>query len=104
MADREPFAASQVPVRRLDARARSFRGKLLVARGEHSVELDEVGAFIFRSIDGQSSMLQIAHKVAVEYHVSPELALADGCEFVTTLAALGIVAASDDPVPGHPAR
>jgi Coenzyme PQQ synthesis protein D (PqqD) len=101
MADQEPFAASQVPVRSLDARVRNFRGKLLVASGERSVELDEVGAYIFRNIDGVSSMRQIADKVASEYCVSQDLALADGCEFVTMLAALGIVGASGDPIPRH---
>jgi hypothetical protein len=103
MAIQEPFAASQVPVRSLDARARNFRGKLVVACGEHSVELDEVSAYIFRNIDGTSSMRQIAVKLAAEYGISVELALDDGREFVTTLAALGIVAASGASAPGHPA-
>ena len=103
MAIQEPFRASQVPVRSLDARARNFRGKLFVGRGEHSVELNEVGAYIFRNIDGLSSMGQIAEKLAAEYGIPAELALDDGCEFVTTLAALGIVAASGPSAPGDPA-
>jgi hypothetical protein len=104
MALQESCTASQVPARSPDARARNFRGKLLVACGEQAVELDEVGAYIFRNIDGLSSMKQIAGKVAAEYGISQELALADGCEFVTTLAALGIVETSSDPAHGHSAR
>lgn len=89
------FPAGQVPVRSFDVRMRNFRGKLLVARGADSVELDEVGAYIFKSIDGVATMEQIAAKIAACYDISQELALADSSEFVAELQLLGMVRVDD---------
>lgn len=85
------FPGGHVPVRGFDVRMRNFRGKLLVARGPDSVELDEVGACIFKSIDGVATMEQIAAKIAACYGISQEVALADSSEFVAELQMLGIV-------------
>ena len=99
-----PFPAHHVPVRSFDVRARNFRGKLLVACGESSIELDEVGAYIFKSIDGVCTMDQLAAKIAAEYDIPHELALDDGSEFVAELRVLGIVNAKDGPSPMLPGQ
>jgi hypothetical protein len=99
-----PIPADLVLVRSYDTRVRNFRGKLLVARAEHAVELDEVGAYIFKSIDGSSTMAQIATRMAADYDIPYDVALADGTEFVAELAGLGIVGTQDGsaPEPGAP--
>jgi Coenzyme PQQ synthesis protein D (PqqD) len=87
----ERFPAAGVPVRNLDVRARNLRGKLLIARGDTAFELDDVAAFIYRHIDGVSTMDQIAAQVAAEYGIPHDMALADGAEFVAGLQATGVV-------------
>jgi hypothetical protein len=101
MSKKQPLNGDHIPVRDLAVRARSFRGKLLVASGPEAVELDEVGALIFRSVDGDSTMNEISAKVSAEYDVPPHVALADCIEFVTELRDRGLIgvrqAAPSDP-------
>jgi len=95
-----PSLADQVPERSLSARVRNTRGKLLVAQGPNSVELDEVGIFVFKSIDGKATLRDIATRISAEYDVGYEQALADTAEFIAELAGMEIVvmssAAQDD--------
>ncbi len=102
MAENQPLNGEHIPVRDLAVRARSFRGKLLVASGPVAVELDEVGALIFRSVNGDSTINEISAKVSAEYDVPQHVALADCLEFVTDLRDRGLVgirqAAPSDPV------
>jgi len=70
---------------------RNTRGKLLVAQGPNSVELDEVGIFIFKSIDGKAALRDIAARISAEYDVEYEQALADAAEFIAELAGLEMV-------------
>ena len=87
----ERFPAAGVPVRNLDIRTRNIRGKLLIARDATALELDQVAAYIFRHIDGVSTMDQIAAKVAAEYGIPHDVALADSAEFVAGLQTTGMV-------------
>lgn len=90
-AEPERFPAAGVPVRNLDIRTRNLRGKLLVALGATAFELDDVAGYIFRHIDGVSTMDEIAAMVAAEYGIPHDLALADSAEFVAGLQATGMV-------------
>lgn len=89
-----PPLVDQVPERSVSARVRNTRGKLLVAQGLNSVELDEVGIFIFKSIDGKATLRDIATRISAEYDVEYEQALADAAEFVAELAGLEMVVMS----------
>lgn len=89
-----PSRVDQVPKRSVSARVRNTRGKLLVAQGPNSVELDDVGIFIFKSIDGKATLREIATRISAEYDVEYEQALADAAEFIAELAGLEIVVMS----------
>lgn len=89
-----PSQVDQVPRRSVSARVRNTRGKLLVAQGPNSVELDDVGIFIFKSIDGKATLRDIATRISAEYDVEYEQALADAAEFIAELAGLEIVVMS----------
>lgn len=93
MPEPEVFPADGVPVRSIVARVRNIRGKLLVATDSGAWELDEVGAFVFKCIDGVSTMSEIGRQIATEYGISEAEALADGAEFVADLVRFGAVTA-----------
>lgn len=80
-----------VPVRDLSVRVRNFKSKLLVASGPVAVELTDVAAMIFRSIDGEASISAISARIAEEYDVPVDVALADCTEFVTDLRDQGLI-------------
>lgn len=90
-----PSLEDQVAERSLSARVRNTRGKLLVAQGPNSVELVDVGIFIFKSIDGKATVRDIATRISAEYDVAYEQALADTAEFIAELASLEIVVMSN---------
>ncbi|WP_030019999.1 PqqD family protein [Streptomyces monomycini] len=94
MAEPHPFGPEAVPRRSLTARMRKFRGKLLVASGPHAVELDELGAFVFRRVDGSATVQGIAEQLAAEYDVSVEVAAQDIGELLAQLADSGMVEAA----------
>lgn len=80
-----------VPSLPLDVRFRRQRGKLLVARQDSSVELDDVSAEIFNRIDGETSLATIAAAVSADFDVDQETAVTDVQEFLAQLADLGIL-------------
>jgi coenzyme PQQ synthesis protein D (PqqD) len=80
-----------VPRRRLETRARNYRGRLLVASSVDTLELDAAGEFIFKQIDGVVTVRQIAERVADTYHVGVAEAMADSAELIAELAAARVV-------------
>ncbi|MEU7058738.1 PqqD family protein [Streptomyces sp. NPDC046197] len=91
MPSSKSFGPDVVPVRSLDARVRKFRGKLFVANASLAFELDEVAEFIFKQVDGVATVRQIGEKVAAQYDISVDEAVADCAEFLTELAASDMV-------------
>ncbi|MFI1221093.1 MULTISPECIES: PqqD family protein [unclassified Streptomyces] len=77
--------------RRVEARARRYRGRMYVAVREHALELDEVAQAIVRRIDGTSTLRGIAAVVAAEYGVPADDATGGTVEFATQLLAHGVV-------------
>jgi hypothetical protein len=65
---------------------RNFRGTLLVASGEHTLELTASAAFVFRCVDGTRSIGEIATCLAETYGVSWDIAVQDVAELVDELA------------------
>ena len=53
--------------------------------------LNEVGALIWERVDGTATVAEIAAAVAAEFQVSEPEALADTRDFLTALAAEGLV-------------
>ncbi|MFI6011967.1 PqqD family protein [Streptomyces sp. NPDC051243] len=87
----QPFGPDSVPRRSLDARVRKFRGKLFVANASLAFELDDVAEFFFKQVDGSTTVRQIGEKVAAEFDISVDEAVADCAEFLNELAANGMV-------------
>lgn len=74
-------------------RVRNFRGRLVVARVDQAVQLEDAGALIWRQLDGVRTVAQVGDAVATEYDVAPDEARADTVELLTELAGLGLVTA-----------
>jgi len=83
--------AHWVPALPPDVRVRKMRGRLLVARRDESVQLEDVSAAIFARIDGTSSAEQIGQALCAQYEVDPPTAVADTVEFLGQLVELGIL-------------
>ncbi|AEV87117.1 hypothetical protein ACWT_6100 [Actinoplanes sp. SE50] len=86
MATAGTLTAQSVVQRASGARFRKFRGKLFVANASLAFELDEIAEFIFRQVDGESSVEAIGAKVAAEYDVDVAEAVADSLELLSQLA------------------
>jgi hypothetical protein len=95
MWEKQALNGGHVPLRDISVRVRNFKGKLLVASGPVAVELEDVGAVIFRGIDGESSINDISARVSKEYDVPAEVALADCIDFVGDLRDRGLVRIRD---------
>lgn len=54
-------------------------------------ELDEVGSFLWRAIDGQSTIEQISVRLTEHFEVEAAQAAADTGEFLASLEALGLL-------------
>lgn len=76
---------SSVPQIRPDTRVRRFRGAVLVAGGNDTVEFSETAAFLFTAVDGERSVADIAALLATEYAVPTDVAVADTTEFLAGL-------------------
>jgi hypothetical protein len=87
----QPLPEHHVPRHHDQARARNFGDRFVVAVGDRTVELDGVGAFIFRSVDGDADVGRIARRVAEEYGIAYPQALADCGEFLAELHACGLL-------------
>ena len=73
------------------ARVRNVRGRLLVAVVDEAVQLEEVGALIWRLLDGVRTVAQVGNAVATEYDVAPDEARADAVALLADLAGMGLV-------------
>jgi pyrroloquinoline quinone biosynthesis protein D len=80
-----------VPRRRLDMRARRYQGRLFVANGAETFELDETAEFIFKQVDGEATLRQIGERVATRYGIDVSRAVAETAELLTQLETLGVI-------------
>lgn len=80
-----------VPRRRLEVRARKYRGRLFVASSVDTLELDNAGEFVFRQIDGTATVRQIAERIAETYHVDLAEAMTDSAHLLARLATANVV-------------
>lgn len=89
-------ATDRVPRRKLDSRVRNYRDSLLVAGPQQAFKLSDTAAFVWRSLDGERTVADVARLVAAEYDVDYATALSDVDELLETLTTAGIVAFRDD--------
>ncbi|MFE2644588.1 PqqD family protein [Streptomyces nigra] len=91
MTSHPPLTADSVMRRAEDLRIRKFRGALLVARADNTLELDEVAAYIFKKVDGTTKVRTIGEQLAADYDVSAHEATTDAVELLTHLRDTGLV-------------
>jgi hypothetical protein len=80
-----------VPRRRRETRARKYGTRLFVVGTTDALELDAAGEFIFRQIDGTTTVRRIAERIAQTYLVGFAEAMADSTELLAGLAAAGVI-------------
>lgn len=85
-----------VPRKALDAQARVISGTLYISRGGVGAdfELSDVAARIWRLIDGERTLNEVAAIIATENAIDHDIAVADVTEFVADLISDGFVEAS----------
>ncbi|GLY26196.1 PqqD family protein [Micromonospora sp. NBRC 101691] len=101
MSESPTASLESVPRLILGIRIRNFRGTIMVSSGAESFELTDVAAFIFRQIDGRSTVGAIAVDLAAEFEVDKATAQVDTAEFVGWLRAQGVVEFRQQAGPGH---
>ncbi|MCX5659871.1 MAG: PqqD family protein [Planctomycetota bacterium] len=81
-----------------------FAGRLMRHRYDRRVNLDARGSFLWRQIDGQRSVGQIADALAAEFAVEPAAARQAAILFIRDLMTRHLVLLSfaDSPAPGVP--
>ncbi|WP_406119528.1 PqqD family protein [Streptomyces sp. NBC_00989] len=88
----EVVARSDVlPRRVLGIRIRRMKDDFLIGDEDRALLLEGIAAFIFASLDGRRSTLEVARLVAEEYGADEEQVLADVVEFLGELVDKGIV-------------
>lgn len=58
--------------------------------GTATHSLDEIGAFLWRRLDGRHSLEQVVDELVAEYEVEPARATADVQDFLAQLMAAGL--------------
>jgi Coenzyme PQQ synthesis protein D (PqqD) len=86
-----PIVSGTVPDRRLDSRIRNLGDRLLVGRSSSALELDPTAGFVWRRIDGERTVRQLAELLAAEFGADPATALEDVIGLVGQLRDCGVV-------------
>ncbi len=81
----DQLSSDTVPVRRLDERVRRHQGLIYLAGPQEVFELDEVAQFIWRCVDGHTSIAGIAASLAAEYGIDLDIATEDVTDLISTL-------------------
>ena len=66
---------------------------IMAPTGTATHALEAIGAFVWRHLDGQRSLRQVAEAIVAEYDVTFDAAAKDLCEFASQLVAAELVAA-----------
>jgi hypothetical protein len=86
-----PIGPGSVPRRRLDARIRNMGGAVIVAGPEQALELSEVALCVWRHVDGIRTVADIGDRLATEFAVDRETAVADVTELLGDLVQARVV-------------
>lgn len=101
MSESRAVSLESVPRLILGIRIRNFRGTIVVSSGAESFELTDAAAFIFRRIDGMSTIRAIAADLSTEFEVDEVTAQADAADFVGWLMTQRVVELRRQAVPRH---
>jgi hypothetical protein len=66
---------------------------IMAPTGTATHTLEELGAFVWRQLDGQRTLRQVAEAIVSEYDVTLDAAAKDLCEFASQLVAAELVGA-----------
>ncbi|MFI6013276.1 PqqD family protein [Streptomyces sp. NPDC051243] len=80
-----------VPTRNLHVRVRARQDTLHLGLHEQAFELSEVAGMIWRAMDGEADIRSVANRVAAEYEIPEDVALADVLEVVEGLLADSLI-------------
>lgn len=83
--------SGSVPRRLLGIRIRRLKDDFLIGDEDRALLIEDSASFIFASLKGRRSTLQVARLLAQEYGVDEEHALADVVELLGNLGDRGIV-------------
>jgi pyrroloquinoline quinone biosynthesis protein D len=86
-----PLDPAAVPAQPLGVRVRNHRGSIFVARAQHAFELSDSAAFIWGQIDGNTTLGDIGQRLAEEYGITADEAVADAVDLVRTLVEHGLM-------------
>jgi hypothetical protein len=94
------------PARSKQVAARMLGGEMMIMspRDTTLFNLNEVGAVIWESADGQTPLDEIVTRLCAEFDVAPEVAREDAETFIQELAGHGIMHVSHEPVADEPTR
>ncbi|MFE9403422.1 PqqD family protein [Streptomyces sp. NPDC006530] len=79
----------------LNVKIRNHRGKTIVGGYQHFFELTESAAYIWRQIDGNRTVTDIARLIAEEYDIDQETVIEDVVELFTELAEHDVIKISE---------
>ena len=87
-----------VLARRREIAWRTFEGEaiLVVTARDEICHLNPVATFLWESLDGRSSLVELANKLCETFEVGREEALADALEFASDLLQRGMVEVVED--------
>ena len=80
-----------VPYRGTDVRTRRYRGRLFIANTEQAYELNEAAEFVFRQVDGSTTVREMGVRLAAHYNYAVEDAVADTGELISLFAERHVV-------------
>jgi pyrroloquinoline quinone biosynthesis protein D len=80
-----------VPSRGADVRTRRYRGRLFIANTEQAYELNEAAEFVFRLVDGSTTVREIGVRLAAHYRYAVEDAVSDTVELISLFAERHVV-------------
>lgn len=84
------------PLRKANVRARRYRGRLYLASADKAYELNEAAEYVFRQIDGSTSIDEIATRLAAKYQYAVADAVADTVELLVQLASRQVIEQFED--------
>ncbi len=79
--------------------ARALGGEVVIMSPASSLfTLNEVGSAIWQAADGRTELASIVQRISQEFDVDPQAAEQDAREFVSRLAAQGLLIVSPEPI------
>lgn len=85
-----------IPKRDIFVQYRVINGVKYIAKNNEAYQLDEISEIIWESIDGKTSVEEIAEKIAEKYNVEYEKVLKDTKQFIDELLNAELIEVCDE--------